>query len=175
MRFFETNHGQSEGDSAHSAISSAIESGGDIFVPSQLHPIMKLARRKQPYNVNALRYDDFFDFKKLSQSIRLLSIKTTDAGDSFKWTEMMELKVVKDKPTQIFFKSSHNIHSEYSSITLKRKLDNLKDMQLSILNSEPIKISKEKYNDLMALCNGATPVIRILEHAQFYKNLPHDG
>lgn len=45
LRFFEANHGQSEGDSVHSAISYAVSKAGDIFVPSQLYPIFRLARR----------------------------------------------------------------------------------------------------------------------------------
>nr|CAH7761219.1 unnamed protein product [Callosobruchus chinensis] len=65
LKYFETNHGQSEGDSAHSAISSAISRAGDLFIPSQLQPVIKLARRKQPYKVISMKYNDFIDFKTL--------------------------------------------------------------------------------------------------------------
>lgn len=41
-------HGQSEGDSVHSAIAYAMSQAGNIFVPCQLEPILRLARRK-PY------------------------------------------------------------------------------------------------------------------------------
>lgn len=34
IRYFETNHGQNEGDAAHSAISTAISTAGEIYVPS---------------------------------------------------------------------------------------------------------------------------------------------
>nr|CAH7766657.1 unnamed protein product [Callosobruchus chinensis] len=51
LSFFVTNHGQNEGDSAHSSISHAIMKVGDILEPSQLLPIITLARRKQPYKV----------------------------------------------------------------------------------------------------------------------------
>ena len=50
LKFFETSHGQNEGDSVHSSISHAIKHAGNIFVPSQLCPIFKLARRQHPYN-----------------------------------------------------------------------------------------------------------------------------
>lgn len=49
LRFFESFHGQSEGDSAHSAINSALKRAGDLFVPSQLSTIIKMARPKQGY------------------------------------------------------------------------------------------------------------------------------
>lgn len=52
--FYESFHGQNEGDSAHSAVSTALSTAGDIFIPSQLIPIVRLARRKQPYRVNPL-------------------------------------------------------------------------------------------------------------------------
>lgn len=34
-----------------------------------------------------------------------------------------------------------------------------------------LKIYKEKYNDLVSLCTGATPLIRCPEHQLFYKCL----
>lgn len=60
LRFFEAYHGQNEGDSCHSAISYAVKQAGDIFVPSQLYPIFRLARRENPYLVCQLEYQDFF-------------------------------------------------------------------------------------------------------------------
>ena len=46
LMFFEAYHGQNEGDSAHSAISTALDNVGDLYVPSQLIPIFRLARKK---------------------------------------------------------------------------------------------------------------------------------
>ena len=56
LKFLETSHGQNKGDSVHSRISHAIKHAGNIFVPSQLCPIFKLARRQHPYNVYPLQY-----------------------------------------------------------------------------------------------------------------------
>lgn len=67
MRFFETNHGQSEGDSAHSAIGYAIAHAGDLSIPSQLTPIIHLARRKQPYKVVPMETSHFLNFKELAK------------------------------------------------------------------------------------------------------------
>ena len=75
LRFFETNHGQSEGDSAHSAISHALNNAGDLFVPLQISPVVFLARPKQPYIVNRMQCDDCLDFKTLSKELRILEAR----------------------------------------------------------------------------------------------------
>ena len=46
IHFFETNHGQSEGDSMHSCIERAMRQAGDLFLPSQLVSVCKMARNK---------------------------------------------------------------------------------------------------------------------------------
>ena len=75
QRFFGTNHGQSEGDSAHSAIGHALNNSGDLFFPSQISPVVSLARPKKPYIVNRMQYDDFLDFKTLSKELRILEAR----------------------------------------------------------------------------------------------------
>ena len=83
LRFFTPNHGQSEGDSAHSAISYAIKKAGELRVPSQLIPIFRLARRAKPYKVFSFTYSDFLDFKQFSENLRLRSIRIGDEGNQF--------------------------------------------------------------------------------------------
>lgn len=173
LKYFETNHGQSEGDSAHSAISSALSIAGDIFVPSQLQPVINLARRKQPYKVISMNYDDFKDFKTLSTDLRVLSVRETGSGSKINWTNVMEIMVEKSSPMNIFFKNSH-LQSEFDSICLKRlKVNNINSFELRNLNKEPNKISLQKYNDLVSLCSGTTPVIKEPEFKTYYRNLPH--
>ncbi|KAG5864145.1 hypothetical protein JTB14_022009 [Gonioctena quinquepunctata] len=171
LRYFESYHGQNEGDSVHSCISNAVSHAGDLFVTAQLHTIFKLARRQRPYDVFPLGFEDFIDFKKLSLDLRILKSRETD--DAIKWNDIMEVKVSKLHPDTLFFKSSHN-QQEYSKITLKRqKKINLKTVILRPLNEEPNKIGKAKYKDLMSLCQGVTPVVKIAEYKDFYASLPH--
>lgn len=59
LRFFTTNHGQNEGDSAHSAISYSIKKAGEVFLPSQFIPIFRLARPSKPYEVFTLVLDHY--------------------------------------------------------------------------------------------------------------------
>lgn len=173
LYFFESFHGQNEGDSAHSAVGTALSSAGDIFIPAQLYPIIRLARRKQPYVVHELQHNDFQDFKKMAKELRILSIRTSDTGEPIKWHDFMEIKVKKHDPLTIFYKTSH-LQQEYRSFKLKRQKLSLKDISLENLNAEPRKITKEKYMDLKSLCEGDTPLIRIKEYQTFYLNLLHD-
>lgn len=173
LKFFETSHGQNEGDSVHSTISYAIKHAGNIFIPSQLFPVFKLARRQHPYNVCPLQYNDFLDFKTLAKELRVLTVKKSESGDAFKWTEIMEFKVSKNHPQQILFKTSH-LADDFKVLSLKRLgTTDLRTVVPNRLNNQPNKISQEKYSDLQSMCMGETPVIRLEEHKAFYRSLPH--
>lgn len=173
LRFFETNHGQSEGDSVHSTISSAMSAAGNVYVPTELKPIFTLARSKKPYIVVPLEFSDFWNFKQLSVDLRVLNIQLDSENIPINWNNMMEFRVLKECPTTIFFRTSH-FDSGYRAITLKRQTkQSIENVPLAKLNSEPMKIPLAKYNDLVSLCSGTTPVIRLNEHKSFYLMLPH--
>lgn len=173
LKFFESSHGQNEGDSAHSAICRAIRGAGDIFVPTQLHPVIKLARRQQPYTVISMNWKDFKDFKLYSKTLRILKVRTSDSGKNINWTNIREILVKKTDPCKIFFKTSH-LQNEFDSISLKRLSNNIRNLQLRPLNTEPPKISKCKFQDLSSLCRGDTPVVRLPEFQNFFLTLSHE-
>lgn len=79
MNYFEPYHGQNEGDSCRSTISYAVKKGGDVFVPSLLHSIFKLARRENPYIVIPMQAKDFLDFKFKGLSVNMRDLKERDA------------------------------------------------------------------------------------------------
>lgn len=171
LRFFEPYHGQSEGDAAHSTIDYAIKKSGDLFVPSQLAPVIKLARRKNPYIVHSLTSTDFLDFKTLSNNLKILAVRKDDEGGTVDWKQIREIMVQKSSNNKIFFKNSH-LQNMYQCITLKRTAVNVRAQPPS-LNPDLPKISTKKYNDLIDLCSGTTPVIKLPEHVSFYRQLPH--
>ena len=78
-------------------------------MPSQLSPIFALAHRKRPYKVKKLEHDKFLNLKKLSQDLKILSLRKDNKNLEFpvNWNKVMEMKVVKSKPSTIFFKTSH--------------------------------------------------------------------
>lgn len=170
--FFEVCHGQSEGDSAHSSISRAIKAAGDLFVPSQIIPIIKLARKKHPYIVTEMNYDDFLNFKKLSQDLRILSLRRAQNDETdVNWTKMLSVMVTKSHINKLFFKTSH-FADNFSSIELPRKVDLFK-VTVDKLNNGLQKVPEKKINSLVSLCQGVNPVIRVREYQEYYRNLPH--
>nr|CAH7768380.1 unnamed protein product [Callosobruchus chinensis] len=116
LSFFVSCHGQNEGDSAHSAITSAMNKAAEIMVPSQLIPVCRLARKKNPYSVHALATEDFLDFKSLATDLRLLSVRQDDDGNTLDWTKMYEFKVEKSTPNKLYFKDTH-LTETYRAIT----------------------------------------------------------
>ena len=169
LRYFVTNHGQCEGDSAHSAINHAIKRAGNIFQTCQLESIMKGARRAMPYRVHMLEHTSFLDFKTMAKDMRILESRT----DKVDWGDIMEIKVSKEHPGTVFYKVSHTA-MHFNEINLKRLLIPTKDLKASQLYEEPLEIPKNKYDDLVKLCSGDTPVVHLKVHQDFYKTLKHD-
>ena len=149
--FFETNHGQSEGNSAHSAFGDALNNAGDLFVPSQISPVVSLVRPKQPYIVNSMQFDDFLDFKTLSKELRILEARrASDTEESFAWSRVMELQVTKSKPDEILYKTS-SFDTSYKVLSLKRLPKSEQEHSVQTLNTGLNNVSKEKFSDLVSL------------------------
>ena len=85
----------------------------------------------------------------------------------------MELLVTKSKPDEILYKTSH-FDTSYKVLSLKRLPKSVQEHFVQTLNTGLNNVSKEKYNDLVSLCSGLTPVIKLKEHKSFYISLPHD-
>lgn len=173
--FFETCHGQSEGDSAHSTINRAIKVAGDLFLPSQIIPIIKLARRKHPYIVVEMNFYDFLDFKKLSQDLRILTIRS-QADDSLgkvviNWTKIFVTMVNKSDLSQISFKNSH-FDTSFRTIRLPRNV-NLSKLHVTRLNRGLQKIPKKNINLYYLYVKAKILSYVDLNTRSFFKNVPH--
>lgn len=72
---------RSEGNSTHSADSHVIDNSGDPFLPSQLVPIIRLARSAKPFIVHLLDTKYFVDFKEVSKDRRILK----ERNDNENW------------------------------------------------------------------------------------------
>ena len=104
LRYFVTSHGQSEGDSVHSAVTHAIKNSGDVFQTVQLETIIQSARSNHPYRVHLLDYDKFLDYKTMSRELRILQSRT----EKVDWGDIMEVMVTAENPDRIFFKTCHS-------------------------------------------------------------------
>lgn len=173
LNFFETNHGQNEGDSAHSSISTALSKAGDIFIPAQLPPILKLARRSMPYKVIKMENADFYDYKSLSEQIRLRSIRKFENGKDVDWTKVKEVKVDKVNVTHLLVKNSH-LAENYDTLSLKRNTLHVMTQPLQKCNTSLIKLKAEKYKCLMDLCKGPIPVVKDPTFQKYFRDLRHE-
>ena len=104
LRYFVASHGQSEGNSVHSAITHAIKKSGDVFQTVQLETIIQSARSNHPYRVHLLDYDKFLDYKTMSRELRILQSRT----EKVDWGDIMEVMVTAEYPDRVFFKTCHS-------------------------------------------------------------------
>ena len=172
LYFYETSHGQSEGDSMHSTVERMLKRSGEVFLPSQLATIIRLSRHK-PYVVNAVQTEDIKDWKAYSVNMGVLRTRIADDGTTaIDWKRVMQLHVSAEEPTKIYFKLTHNPDIDLSILSMNRRVQTrVQGPSVAYLRSPPI--AKAKYNDLVALCSGANPVIRDWSHQQFFKDLSH--
>lgn len=176
MHFFETSHGQSEGDSMHSTIERVINQLDEISVPSQLVSEFKMARKDpKPYTVVSVQSADNIDWKSFSQKQGILRVRTSEDGKSIDWTKFMQVRVCKGEPHEIQFKYSH-MDESFSTVSLRHTRHTsdtvpLQPQQLYISGNP--KLSDGKYKDLQSLCQGQTPVLLHPDYQDFYLHLPH--
>lgn len=172
LNFFETGHGQNEGDNMHSVVERAVKRVGDIILPTQLATVIRMASRN-PYHVKELQTSDVSDWKQLAQERRVLRVRTSEEGEVIDWTKFMSIKLMKVSPGKILYKTSH-LQEGFSTINLdlnRRKSNPLSGLLVRTI--ERPKISEAKYNDLLSFCSGDTPVIFHPEHKAFFEGLPH--
>ncbi|KAK6175725.1 hypothetical protein SNE40_014118 [Patella caerulea] len=84
IHYFETNHRQSEGDAVHSVIERAMRKVNEIFIPTELSLLIKMASSK-PYTVIDASSKDIFDYKKYSQDIGMLRPRISLEGNAICW------------------------------------------------------------------------------------------
>ena len=174
--YFEAHHGQNEGDSMHSVIERAKKTAGEIFLPSQLATMIRMARKHpRAYHVHDMETDDILDWKELSQEYRVLKVRQTDEGQVVDWTKVRAVQVSKTSPNQIKVKTTH-LQDNFQTITLNNsRRNNISDIRLpkaAYLHGPP-KVPADTYKNLKDLFEGATPISTREEYKDFYKNLPH--
>lgn len=178
LNFFETNHGQNEGDAMHSVIERKVRKMGDVFLPSQLSTMMTVARKKgEPYKVKEVSSTDVLDWKAYSIALGFLRCRRTEEGKDVSWKDFMSIKFVKEFPQKFYMKMSH-LEKDFAEVSLHQGRrhaeipDALPNPAYEFGPSRP-KLAEAKYNDLMALASGDNPVIKHPDHVQFFTSLPH--
>lgn len=166
--FFVTGHGQNEGDSMHAMIEKQVKKfkkSSPIYVPDQYACIIRAAKKNgEPYKVNELCHNDFVDLKALAADLCI------NIPKNVKLTEIRALKLEKDHPNVLFYKTSFDQRDYFEApiINSRRKPDLEKIVLRDAYNRRP-GITDAKKNGLLSLIQkkGCVPMY----YLDFYNNL----
>ena len=164
--FSEKNHGQNEGDSAHSCISEALSRCSVINTPSEVVPIIRNAKVKEPfYSTTVIKYSDIVDFKSMSKELGILNNRVSTDGCSINWTKIHSLKVVD------CFSLDYKIrHTDFSWKHIQLKEKRSWPVLKALYNERPC-IPLSTYNSILSLSGS---VLRNEDDIKFYKSLSHN-
>ncbi|CAK1598166.1 unnamed protein product [Parnassius mnemosyne] len=103
-------HTQNEGDSAHSLIERQVKKqirSGPMYTPESFISAIKVARSNPtPFRVNIMNNDDFLDWKDVCSQMGV-NITKDEEGNTIKFADLKVVKVDKNHPRAIFFKTSY--------------------------------------------------------------------
>ncbi|GFN75695.1 hypothetical protein PoB_000220100 [Plakobranchus ocellatus] len=97
----------------------------------------------------------------LSMDHRILDVRR-DSGTNeiINWNNLIGLMANKEHPATIFYKNSHT-EEVFKSITFKRQKNKVRDFTLTPLNRKQPKMPEAKYSDLVTLCQGNIPLVKL--------------
>ena len=124
---------------------------------------MKAATKHKPYNVEEIKFTDFFDLKKFrNYSLKNRSKNSEDV--SVNWLNIRWLRFVKNIPNKIFYKidftqTDISVLDQKGKKTRGRQIKSSKSStagECSLTNaySKQFHISIAKMDDLMSLCES---------------------
>lgn len=161
-RFFETGHGQSEGDSMHSVIERELKNQV-VYTPDQMYAIITNAKvNGEKYIIKEMLQSDFYDIKELLEDKNWIK---DDEGKKITWSKIMEINAASSEPSILRFK--YDFDAEYSKLNTERQqrskrgarhasnTPNINDSpELKIVYNEPLPIRKALHSDLISLCKS---------------------
>jgi len=155
----------------HAAIEFA-KKKTEIYVPHMWKNVIRMARKKNPYMIVPLTYEDIYDFKAL-QKQALRYRKEDTEGEKINWLQIRWLRFEKCDPDYISFKYSCDDEFKEMRVTENTKKGrpaaNVTEIPKRYKSKQSISSAKKK--DLLNLCkNGVIPH----EYHEFYKGLPAD-
>ncbi|XP_062577208.1 uncharacterized protein LOC134239069 [Saccostrea cucullata] len=167
-KFLESGHTQMECDSMHSAIEFA-KKKTEIYIPQQWSTVIRMARRKDPYNVVPLTHEDIWDFKKVqSQSMKYSKVEYN--GTKINWLNIKWLRFMKEDSENILFK--YDFEEEFRKMKVtgsgkRGRPEKSKNLPRKYNGKQPVSQAKKK--DLLNLCKSK---VISPEYHDYYKNLP---
>lgn len=161
----------------HSAIERA-KRHVQVFVPTDWHNILRVARRGNPYQIIPMGYRDFTDYKAVHALVPNTKVDTD--GKAVRWSKICAVQLTKETPQEISVKydfdgAEHTIDlaGKHTRSRKKRSQKKLHFAHLGVDENpkyrERIPISDAKKSDLIRLCtSGVIPGI----YRPYYEGLP---
>ncbi|XP_074035227.1 uncharacterized protein [Leptinotarsa decemlineata] len=141
-RFFEPGHTEMECDSIHSKI-EVKSKNVPVYVPEGWAQLIRDSRRNPaPYKVHTMTFDDFYDYKTLSENII--------AKNKFPIQTICWLHYDKKYPDKIFYKTSFD-QEEFTEVAVKKTRGRPKSLSLESLQSNSSNFSTK-------ICRSANDV-----------------
>lgn len=158
-KYLVKGHTQNEGDSAHSQIEREVKRqlrSGPMYTPDAFIGAIKAARKKsEPFHVNEMCFDDFFDWKSICTQMNFAILKDED-NNTVKLAGVKVIKVQSSDPDAIFFKQSYADELFKKAIVVKKKRNhNSQSINLDLQKAYFQKpgLAERKRADLMDLVN----------------------
>lgn len=172
---FVTGHSQNGGDSKHSAIERCSRNV-PIHTPSQWAQLIRTAKWTPPfYIVQELDTRDFFNFKRVA-AMMLQTFELDTDKVIIKWLRVKRFQIKANNPNTV--KVYHGYSDNCRELNLvqkfrqKQHITKPASIQLENVSHKLYPISKDKYEDLVSLCEKN---IIPLPHHQYLQSLLHEN
>jgi hypothetical protein len=170
-KFLEPGHSQMECDSVHATIETA-KRKTVVYVPSQWHTVVSMARRRNPYLVVPMKHDDVMDLKAFVK-MYCPNVKVSSSGERINWLQVRWIQVRQEEPKSIFvnytFSEDTFIEIKVQGITRKRGASQSWPDSLQPCYEGKLPITSAKKTDLVKLCEKN---IIPEDFHSYYKSLP---
>lgn len=158
-----------ECDSMHAAIEAA-KKHTSIYVPCQWDTIVRMARKKKPYEVIPIKYSDIYNFREIAKKL-FPSTAVDSKGHKIKWMKFKWIQFRKHDPDCMFFKYEYDeeeFHCFRMKTTSRKSGVSHIAEKVPRCYSDKLPISVAKKNDLLSLCSdGTIPE----EYYHYYNNM----
>lgn len=166
--FLEKGHTQNEGDSVHSLIEKSARHK-IIYTPSEWKFLVRWAKVEDPYEVVEMTSDDILNYSNLISADTTKKWEKNSQNQKIKWRNIRVVCVEASHPNILLYKYDYD--DEFQKLVQPVTRRSAANFNLKKCYSGPLSISKDKYKDLMKLCQtGIIPK----SHHNFYNGLSYE-
>lgn len=168
QKYFISGHSYNSCDRCFGIIDKQRKATQDIFLPKHWENVVRVAKKKDPkFEVVHMTKDNFYSSQKLLDLI--VNRKVSSENEKINWFKIESIKYIKNEPFTMYIKQFECNDELKVNLHKKGVLQHM-FFDVEFESTPEVKISKEKYQDLISLLNYIPP-----EYHEFFKNIEHDG